>query len=395
MTTRNRTFLFIQYRNAFGHGHRRQSFAVGTEHEGLIRPGSPAVLLSPATRELPPQWVDLVEEVNSTVDEAKRDLRTLDGLHRKHLLPGFDDRTGEEAEIARLTQSITQRLRDCHRSVTLLSGSTATAEGQESVVGRNIQMSLAMSLQELSDTFRKMQTEYLSKMRARQGLPDDATGDSMADSSTIANTYGGADPLGVQRAATTFDLTLTDEQILIMEQNESAIGQRESEIDQVAKSISQLAEIFQSLQKMVIDQGTILDRIDYNVEQTANYIQKGTEELEHAEQIQKKNTATKCMFILAAIAIALIIILALKKSGTIGSSKPAPAKTKPTAVPPPTSAAPSATPSKSIPIAASPLPEPSSGGKDGKDGKDGNGRSPTVDNRDKKDRDPDDGDDTW
>jgi syntaxin 16 len=31
----------------------------------------------------------------------------LEGMHRKHLLPGFDDRTSDEAAIENLTQEIT------------------------------------------------------------------------------------------------------------------------------------------------------------------------------------------------------------------------------------------------------------------------------------------------
>ena len=52
-----------------------------------------------------------------------------------------------------------------------------------------------------------------------------------------------------------------------MDSSETVITQREREINEIAKSIYDLAEIFKDLQTLVIDQGTLLDRIDYNVEQ--------------------------------------------------------------------------------------------------------------------------------
>jgi syntaxin 16 len=48
----------------------------------------------------------------------------------------------------------------------------------------------------------------------------------------------------------------------------------------IAKSIHQLAEIFRDLQTMIIDQGTILDRIDYNIEQVATSMKSAHTELE-------------------------------------------------------------------------------------------------------------------
>jgi syntaxin 16 len=61
--------------------------------------------------------------------------------------------------------------------------------------------------------------------------------------------------------------------------NDAAIMQREREITDIAKGIIELADIFKDLQTMVIDQGTMLDRIDYNVERMAVDVKGADKEL--------------------------------------------------------------------------------------------------------------------
>jgi syntaxin 16 len=61
--------------------------------------------------------------------------------------------------------------------------------------------------------------------------------------------------------------------------NDAAIAQREQEINDIANGIIELADIFRDLQTMVIDQGTMLDRIDYNVERTVVEVKAAEKEL--------------------------------------------------------------------------------------------------------------------
>lgn len=61
--------------------------------------------------------------------------------------------------------------------------------------------------------------------------------------------------------------------------NDAVIAQREQEINDIAKGIIELADIFKELQTMVIDQGTMLDRIDYNVERMTTDVKSAEKEL--------------------------------------------------------------------------------------------------------------------
>jgi hypothetical protein len=65
----------------------------------------------------------------------------------------------------------------------------------------------------------------------------------------------------------------------LLTSTDAAIMQREREISDIARGILELADIFKELQTMVIDQGTMLDRIDYNVERMAVDVKAADKEL--------------------------------------------------------------------------------------------------------------------
>lgn len=61
---------------------------------------------------------------------------------------------------------------------------------------------------------------------------------------------------------------------------------RDRELTEIAKSIAQLAELFKDLSVMVIDQGTLLDSVEYNIEQTA---------VQMSDAVKELNMATQCV----------------------------------------------------------------------------------------------------
>ena len=105
-----------------------------------------------------------------TLAEVARQGQTLERLHQKHVLPGFNDdeaKKAEEGEIERLTQQITRGFHDCHRCIKKVEQMVrdSKAQGQmtraEEVMAKNIQVNLATRVQEASANFRKKQSAYL------------------------------------------------------------------------------------------------------------------------------------------------------------------------------------------------------------------------------------------
>lgn len=98
----------------------------------------------------------------------------------------------------------------------------------------------------------------------------------------------------------------------LLHSNDAVILQREREIEDIAQGIIELADLFRDLQTMVIDQGTLLDRIDYNVENMASDVKEADKELTVATRYQKKTTKRKIILLLLLVIAGMIILLVLK-----------------------------------------------------------------------------------
>ncbi|CAG8529593.1 13909_t:CDS:2 [Ambispora leptoticha] len=272
MATRSRTLLFLQYRNSFARSSISRPTVSGNsfdpyaanESAGLIESSDHVIELSI----LPPKWVDIADEVDEEIEQIKTSITTLEGLHKKHILPGFEDRSEEEEKIEKLTREITKLFHQCHDKIRRIADESrlSSITSQEESMSKNIQTRLAMKLQDLSSNFRKQQSSYMKKLKVRESRSSPLF--SLDSRTSSDNT---SDDL---------ELGFTLEQREIMESTEIRITQREQEINEIAKSIQELADIFRELQTLVIDQGTMLDRIDYNVEQMSVNVKSAVRELD-------------------------------------------------------------------------------------------------------------------
>ncbi|KAJ5263982.1 Syntaxin N-terminal [Penicillium chrysogenum] len=242
---------------------------------------------------LPPRWVDVQEEVSELLSEIAQNSAQLDKLHQKHLLPGFGDeelRRQDEGVIESLTQDVTRSFHDCQRSIMRIE----TMVGESKAHGGVTKL---RDLEGIATPFDGAPTQ------AQNPYTDPSMMESDADRS--------------------FSQTMLQETSQRQTgQNDAAIAQREREINDIAKGIIELSDIFRELQTMIIDQGTMLDRIDYNVERMGTEVKAADKELKVATGYQQRTTKRKIMLLLLLVVVGMIILLVVKPKG--GSSKPPP-----------------------------------------------------------------------
>ncbi|QQK42859.1 SNARE complex subunit (Tlg2), putative [Penicillium digitatum] len=338
---RDRTNLYLSYRQSLIHHPAKKPHFTPTNgfSDTPSHPEENRRLISETEEDgdmviemdlLPPRWVDVQEEVSELLSEIAQKSAQLDKLHQKHLLPGFGDeelRKKDEGVIERLTQDVTRSFHDCQRSImrieTMVGESKAhggVTSGEETMA-KNIQISLAARVQEASARFRKKQSTYLRKLRDLEGIatPFDGTPTPLTQ-----NPY--TDPSMMESDADrSFSQTMLQETSQRQTgQNDAAIAQREREINDIAKGIIELSDIFRELQSMIIDQGTMLDRIDYNVERMGTEVKAADKELKVATGYQQRTTKRKIMLLLLLVVVGMIILLVVKPKRSRSAPPPPP-----------------------------------------------------------------------
>ena len=92
------------------------------------------------------------------------------------------------------------------------------------------------------------------------------------------------------------------------------VNTRSKEIEQLTKSINDLAVLFKDLSVLVVEQGTILDRIDYNIETAQTHTKQANVHLEKTLEVEKSTRARSCIVTLAVLILIFLVLLVIKWS---------------------------------------------------------------------------------
>ncbi|KAI6808218.1 t-SNARE [Hortaea werneckii] len=348
---RDRTNLFISYRQSYTHHPAKRTRLAGpsgyrddvdSERAGLMSnqdAGNDAVIEMDL---LPPRWLDIQDDISTILGEVGTKMKKLDQLHAKHVLPGFDDesvKAQEEREIEGLTQDITRAFTTCQARIRKISTylrdqqqtqpNGAPLTQAETKMATNLQTSLAARVGDVSIAFRKKQSAYLKKLRQLGGMTmplDNHNPNSRTATPSLAAANPYTDPAmqdsETDRAGAQSTLLQTAQvRRRTTTAMDATITQREREIEKIAQGVIDLSNIFQELNTMVIDQGSLLDRIDYNVERTHEHVQGAERELKVATGYQKKTTKRKVMLLLVLVVVGLFILVLVKPKGGGGRTE--------------------------------------------------------------------------
>ncbi|CAH9073895.1 unnamed protein product [Cuscuta epithymum] len=310
MASRNRTILYKKYRDALK-SVRVPAGSSSSSGGGPVIELSSTSLLNPnrsyaplstedpgtssglVTVGLPPAWVDVSEEIAANVQRVRTKMAELAKAHAKALMPSFGDGKEDQHRIEGLTHQITGLLKTSEKMLHRLS---RAGPSEDSNVRKNVQRSLATDLQNLSMEFRRKQSTYLKQLRQQKEAPDGVDLEM-----NFSESHDDMDEFG-----------FNEHQMSKLKKSEAFTAEREREIQQVVESVNELAQIMKDLSVLVIDQGSIVDRIDHNVQNVAATVEDGLKQLQKAERSQKKGGMVMCATVLVIMCFVMLVLLILK-----------------------------------------------------------------------------------
>jgi len=263
---------------------------------------------SPARAGKQPEWAGHLNEAKATMIETQTMMKRLTTMHKEHIEKQslFDNGMEQEHAIEIATSQVTQSFHRCQKLIQAISRKSGMSVSQaDQRLGKSAASAAARDLQDLSMTFRKSQASYLKRMRGRdereagyKSMPGMDAGPAEDEEDDMYDV----------------DTGFNDDQQAQVRDNTNIVRGREKEITKVVESIHELSEIFKDLANLVVEQGTMLDRIDYNIEMTATRIEKGFEELEKAEKYQASATKKRLILFLVILCVLFFFIVVITKS---------------------------------------------------------------------------------
>ena len=243
-------------------------------------------------------YVESYKKVNNILDELLTNFASLKSFQQERIKPKFVDEDIEnkkiDKEIDKLIIKMMKKIKFCEALTKMIKDKKNEQNTILDKVKNNIKIFLTTKIQNFSNEFRQNQQQYLKYLKD-MGI--------ITYSNTDKN--NSPEPLLNEEDDEQKNFLYTKDDDMNIQ-----IKKREEDIDILVKSINELSGIFKDLQNIVQEQGTILDRIDYNINISYENSQQGLKYIKKAEQHNNEScfrNAILLLFIIIFVETILII----------------------------------------------------------------------------------------
>lgn len=105
----------------------------------------------------------------------------------------------------------------------------------------------------------------------------------------------------------------TQQQMAQLNSIQQEYEQRDGAIAELIKEVTEVQEVMRDISVLVVEQGSMVDRIDQNVSVAAEHVERGVEHIRRAHEASKGGAMATCIFVLLiAIAVLFVVMLFVK-----------------------------------------------------------------------------------
>jgi syntaxin 16 len=210
---------------------------------------------------------------------------------QKRLVVQFDEEENKKLNknIAKFVHEITENLHSYEKNVKEFVKQSIDSN-THNVIKLNMQQTLFKNFSDFTKKFKINQELYKKKYKELVGEEDP--------------TY---------EINTSFKEGNNDNNMnnfLMTDNSDIQLQRRDNELNELLNSVNDLAQIFKDMQTLVMEQGSILDRIDYNIDIASTNVTSGKNSIVKANEYHKKNCFRNviivllvCIFIEASLLI--------------------------------------------------------------------------------------------
>ena len=220
---------------------------------------------------------------------------------QQRLIPKFDDEENKKLNksIKELSAEMTLELKDCQK---ILKEIISDKTDEDDTLLNNLNSKQIK--QNMKQNIITKINEFTKKFKLNQELYNNKFNDFVIDED-IANKSFSMKKNEEEENKNSNDFLSTQE-------NYSQLRKRDQDLTNLLNSVNELAQIFKDMQTLVMEQGTILDRIDYNIEVASTNVSKGKKNITKADKYMKNNCFRNVIIVLIVIIFIEALLLVFK-----------------------------------------------------------------------------------
>lgn len=251
-----------------------------------------------------------VTTVRTNIDKMAQDVEQVKKMHSAMLSAAVQDQEVKEElerlmlDVKKTSNLVRMKLKEMEHSINQQDQDAAYNNYAEARIRRCQHSTLARKFVEVMSDYNTTQSDYREKCKARIQRQLEITGKTKTYEE-VEEMLEGGDP-----AIFTSDIVIETQQA---RQALGDIEARHRDIINLEKSIQELHEMFVDMAMLVENQGEMIDRIEYNVDQAVDFVQSAKSDTKKAVKYQSKARRKKimiviCLFVLLAVIVGIVLI---------------------------------------------------------------------------------------